>query len=124
MRSIDADVLKKWIDESICQYGNRYSNDMLNMFGLFAEVIDKAPTIENPCESCEDKAVEYSLGFQDGFLTGRDSVKKTGTWSRKIFPEEKWTRERFYCSVCNGWNTYGKSKFCPNCGAEMKGGAK
>ena len=46
VRLIDANALKEWIDESVCRYGSRYSTDMLNMFGLFKEVIDNAPTVE------------------------------------------------------------------------------
>lgn len=43
---ISRSALKKWVDDSISQYGNQYSTDMLNMFGLFKEVIDNAPTVE------------------------------------------------------------------------------
>lgn len=43
---ISREALKKWVDDSISQYGNQYSTDMLNMFGLFKEVIDNAPTVE------------------------------------------------------------------------------
>ena len=46
VRPIDANALSEWIDESVRQYGNQYSTDMLNMFGLFKEVIDNAPTVE------------------------------------------------------------------------------
>ncbi len=27
--------------------------------------------------------------------------------------------ERFYCSKCGDWNSYGKTNYCPNCGAKM-----
>lgn len=47
VRLIDANALKEWADESVKQYGNQYSTDMLNMFGLFKEVIDNAPTFES-----------------------------------------------------------------------------
>lgn len=48
--------------------------------------------------------------------------RKIGKWEEKIVQDENpWFRRRFYCSVCGDWNTYGKSDFCPNCGAEMKG---
>lgn len=29
-------------------------------------------------------------------------------------------RKRWRCTKCNDWQTYGKPKFCPNCGAEMR----
>ena len=29
---------------------------------------------------------------------------------------------RFYCSECGKWQTYGKTDFCPKCGANMRGG--
>ena len=28
--------------------------------------------------------------------------------------------ERFYCSKCGDWNTYGMTNYCPNCGAKME----
>ena len=35
---------------------------------------------------------------------------------QKVFPKS--------CSVCGGVVAYGPYKFCPNCGAKMKGGAQ
>lgn len=97
MRRIDADAIKKWIDESVCQYGNRYSADIINMFGLFTEIIDKAPTIE----------------------------ETTGEWIReeKTFEDlsgafETYTRST--CSVCNQANGWGEVPYCPWCGAKME----
>ena len=45
---ISRSALIKWVDDSVSQYGNQYSTDMLNMFGLFREIIDSAPTVETP----------------------------------------------------------------------------
>lgn len=67
VRPIDANALSEWIDESVRQYGNQYSTDMLNMFGLFKEVIDNAPTVEpeelkevrNICEHWNDKSSSF-----------------------------------------------------------------
>ena len=41
-------------------------------------------------------------------------------WIVDIDDSRRWDRVRFYCSACNGWNTYGKSKYCPNCGRRMQ----
>lgn len=52
------------------------------------------------------------------------NVKKTkGKWVKKYFPDEPALfRERWYCSECGDWQTYGKTNFCMNCGADMRGG--
>ena len=41
-------------------------------------------------------------------------------WIVDTDDSRRWDRVRFYCSACNGWNTYGKSKYCPNCGRRMQ----
>ena len=70
MRPINADALKQWADDSIQQYGNQYSNDMLNMFGMFKEVIDNAPTLEI---SPQDKALNEIIKYlKDDTVTWRD----------------------------------------------------
>lgn len=49
---------------------------------------------------------------------------RRGTWDeRQVESDNIWTRRRFYCSNCGGWQTYGKTKYCPNCGAEMGKGS-
>lgn len=48
-----------------------------------------------------------------------------GFWEEKIVDEaEMFFRRRFYCSVCNNWTSYGKTKFCPHCGAKMDSEAR
>ena len=43
-----------------------------------------------------------------------------GHWEEKYDDnDDAWCRRKFYCSVCGDWNTYGKTKFCPYCGAVM-----
>ena len=44
---------------------------------------------------------------------------KTGQWREDIDNNRRWDRVRFYCSECGDWQTYGKSHYCPNCGAKM-----
>lgn len=44
-----------------------------------------------------------------------------GTWTEKIDnDEDPIFRRKYECSACGKWNTYGKSDFCPNCGADMR----
>ena len=47
------------------------------------------------------------------------TVNMTGTWEEDIDDNRKWDRVRFYCSECGKWQTYGKTDFCPSCGAKM-----
>ena len=49
--------------------------------------------------------------------------KPNGEWITKFFPDDESPlfRKRYYCSVCGEWQTYGKTKFCMNCGADMRG---
>ena len=49
-----------------------------------------------------------------------ETVNKTGTWEENIDDSRKGDRVRFYCSECGGWQTYGKTAFCPDCGAKME----
>lgn len=47
--------------------------------------------------------------------------EKSGTWKEiRDEDENPFFRRKFYCSCCGDWNTYGMSKYCPNCGARMK----
>lgn len=46
-----------------------------------------------------------------------------GEWEERIVEcESPWLRRRFYCSKCWSWNPYGRTRYCPDCGANMKGG--
>lgn len=46
---------------------------------------------------------------------------KWNTFYREDAPP--FLRTIYYCSHCGEGNTYGKSDFCPMCGADMRGGA-
>lgn len=55
-------------------------------------------------------------------LPSTKEKEKEGTWEFRMVEDDEciWTRRRFYCSACGRWNTYGKSDFCPVCGAKMR----
>lgn len=47
--------------------------------------------------------------------------EKHGEWTEAYdVDEDPHFRRKFYCSLCHKWNTYGRSDYCPNCGANMK----
>lgn len=46
---------------------------------------------------------------------------RRGSWEARPAPDDLPTSTtRYYCSACGMWNTYGKSAFCPRCGADMR----
>ena len=46
--------------------------------------------------------------------------ERTGVWSEEYDPnDDPFFRRKFRCSACNGWNTYGFTRYCPECGAKM-----
>lgn len=64
---------------------------------------------------------------RDKAIEAVNSVQaRTGRWEERIVGDRKndpvgLCRRRFYCSVCGEWQTYGKTRYCPDCGAEMEG---
>ena len=52
----------------------------------------------------------------------RSDDQPLGKWEERADPEEPcaFFRRKFYCSVCGNWNSYGKPRFCMDCGAEME----
>ena len=44
-----------------------------------------------------------------------------GNWEERYIEDAPMLmRQRYYCSECGEWNTYGKTNFCPHCGADMR----
>lgn len=46
---------------------------------------------------------------------------KFGYWTVEVDEEitTPWLKNRYVCSQCGNWQTYGRTLFCPNCGAKM-----
>lgn len=43
-----------------------------------------------------------------------------GEWEERFVEcDIPFFRRRFYCSNCGDWNTYGMTRYCPECGARM-----
>lgn len=46
---------------------------------------------------------------------------KFGDWTVEVDEEinTPWLKNRYCCSECGNWQSYGRTPFCPNCGAKM-----
>ena len=45
-----------------------------------------------------------------------------GRWEDEFKEDaEAFMKHRYVCTVCGKWQTYGKTAYCPNCGAKMDG---
>ena len=92
MRLIDAEALK---NTAKIKLGDDITS--ITILKLFREIIDNAPTVEP--ERTRGEWI-YQLNH-----THLDNVRK------------------YHCSTNKcGWQQNYKSNFCPNCGADMKGG--
>ena len=49
-----------------------------------------------------------------------ETKPQTGHWIKDTDNNRRWDRVRFYCSECGNWQTYGKTNYCPECGAKME----
>lgn len=68
----------------------------------------------------------YNLGINCGITKVRNlfahipSAERRGEWEyRYVEDGGMFTKQRFYCSACGRWQTYGKTAYCPRCGAKM-----
>ena len=60
----------------------------------------------------------------DMAIKALEQEPKTGHWREDIDNNRRWDRVRFYCSKCGDWQIYGKTHYCPNCGAKMQSEAE
>jgi hypothetical protein len=104
MRLIDADALKEAISKHPLI---DFTDD-----DIF-ELIDNAPTV------FDDKA--YSDGYAQGTCDCEHAHERPqGEWINTRPPEMS---DNIVCSLC-GYDSIASFNYCPNCGANMKGGAE
>lgn len=115
MRLIDADALKKLMEEecseecAICCHANIED-------GCRCKLIDNVPTI------IPDKQVD--LNEVKAIAEKAEQERRPGEWLE--WDDEKWGGTTVYCSVCklkalrSSTNGFVMSNFCPNCGADMR----
>ena len=109
---ISREVLKELIDDKMDM---RYRWDskltVCEFKTIVGDIIDNAPTVEavplDFHEKCMDKTVRELL-----------EVRTKGEW---IWSDNRWGLGDYLCNKC-GHYAHDKHKFCPNCGADMRGG--
>ena len=70
--------------------------------------------------SIADKLAQYEDVDQDPVALQKKLENRTGVWQEMIVESESaFFRRKFVCSACGDWNTYGRSRYCPDCGARM-----
>ena len=82
--------------------------------------------MEKKYELAEKKAF-YSVGLSEGFIIAEEIIKEQPTVETKPVVHGEWKFEMstvfpvYRCSECNCATALGQTKFCPNCGADMRG---
>lgn len=115
MRLIDADALKEKLTEL-------KQNKLTPSWSVALNLIDNAPTVEDHSRELVQKSLE--LGRNVGFFEGKtESKRPQGEWiyTPNIIGLSEY--EGITCSIC-GDDSIGDFNFCPNCGADMRGGAE
>ena len=105
VRLIDANALKEEVNKK----------NVVGRFNMLL-LIDNAPT------------VEPTFGLFKEMLCAECEKRPQGHWVRDINPYSK--AYQLKCSVCGKWGGLTEKgynhefNYCPNCGADMKGGAE
>lgn len=70
----------------------------------------------------EDNAIQYTKGYQDGFLEGKKLAERPqGEWDKRHTELLKYFVK---CEKCGEEIMTSHKNFCPNCGADMRGKEK
>lgn len=122
MRLIDADELRK------CAIPCQIHNGALTDLCVPLYQIDNAPTVFD-CRSCKNNGNErYCLDCHDYCNFVRYEARPQGKWIEKKNENlGKCLRHLIECSVCGSAFCYEdllRRSYCPNCGADMRGGAE
>lgn len=84
------------------------------------DALCEACTLASNKSECVFKRLESCMDLNA--ILNVPATEKTGHWTEKYNEtDEPLFRRRWYCSECGEWQTYGRPKYCPMCGARMKG---
>lgn len=104
MRLIDADELRKYAIP--CEFHNGALTDLC--VPLYQ--INNAPTVEIP------KTIQQAINFG---IFHAENQRQKGDW---IGNYDNLSQSFYWiCDKCNYMQSWGRFKYCPNCGADMRG---
>lgn len=111
MRLIDADALIDDLMERYCKECNKRKGIKNGKYRIIYEIG------EAPCRACEVDDVKAEL---EDAPTADVAERKKGKWI--AYEDEDGEHYGDKCSECGEWYVmpYGKTNFCPNCGADMR----
>lgn len=132
MRPIDADALKKTIEKyrPISSEKSTFVDGRHSMFMDCIIEIDNAPTVEpfEPDYVGAERVKARQRGYEEGYRNGMEIGKtlnpkiKQGEWEKPFEMNGKTYHKCNHCHISSELILI--DKFCPNCGADMKGGAE
>lgn len=113
---ISREALKEAIEEVEDNYDGYEPNDLGKFMNKVYDLIDNAPKVFD-CRSCKNNGNEREC------VDCHDYCNFVRYEAR---PQGKWIEENglIACSNCHTIWLYRRTKFCPNCGADMRGGAE
>lgn len=108
-------------------------NNVTKVEARIMDMLNAMPSIELAsvirCKDCEHFAGSgmycangVKVPNSEFYCSGAEpkEQKVTGHWTEEYDPDaDLFFRRRYRCSACNGWNTYGFTTYCPQCGAWM-----
>lgn len=131
MRTID-EVIQQCKNEALAYAKQAKSDgdirclDAATDYKQIAEWLEELKTLRKKdfdCANCDAKATQYSTGFKDGFLAGKDSVRQTGEWvyRKEWFEDEPSARMAWGCPICGHSvkSEHDRISFCPKCGSVL-----
>ena len=73
--------------------------------------------------NCRREGDGLKLAWIEKALNEVPDANTHGEWS-EVYDDTAppFLKKQYHCSACGDWNTYGKSAFCPKCGAMMDNG--
>jgi len=104
-------VISKWLEEEPCR-------DAVSRAAVFREIINEPSCVMTLFDDDEDVISQQNIIEKLKNLPSVRPTEKVGEW---VYDAEI-DKTTGHCTICGHYARYGaKTKWCPDCGAKMKG---